>query len=67
MPIFAVFFYSLVHKGWKEKRIKIITRCPKAIYGHRYPCPASDFCMCDLLCEQGSGPGGDRRGKCSVW
>ena len=25
------------------------------------------FCMCDLLCEQGSGPGGDRRGKCSVW
>ena len=42
------------------------TRFPKAIYDHRYPCPAFDFFVfdffvCDFLCEQGSGPGGDRR------
>ena len=33
------------HYGTKPGKFETSTRCPKAIYGHRYPCPASDFCM----------------------
>ena len=39
------------------------TRCPKAIYGHRYPCPAFDFFLCVIFyvsrAAAPEGTGGD--------
>ena len=32
------------------------TRCPKAICGHRYPCPALDFFVCDLYVSRAAPP-----------
>ena len=39
------------------------TRCPKAIHGHRYPCPTSDFSFFVIFCVSRAaapeGTGGD--------
>ena len=41
------------------------TRCPKAIHGHRYPCPTSDFSFFVIFCviraaaPEGTGGDGD--------
>ena len=40
-----------------------LTRCPKAIHGHRYPCPTSDFSFFVIFCVSRAaapeGTGGD--------
>ena len=42
---------------------KKLTRCPKAIHGHRYPCPTSDFSFFVIFCVSRAaapeGTGGD--------
>ena len=35
-----------------------VTRCPKAIYGHRYPCPAFDFFCVTFYVSRAAAPEG---------
>ena len=54
---------KVTKKSFVGSELKIVTRCPKAIHGHRYPCPTSDFSFFVIFCVSRAaapeGTGGD--------